>query len=146
MPRITADWLSAPPAGVRAQDYPGQALGLPREGVGSLATMRDRFAAFALDAVLSWLVAALFVGPRTGWYSTLVFLVEYAFLVGVSGQSAGMKLYGLRVLRLTGRSVGWWAVPRAVMIGLLVPVLFTDRDGRGVHDRATGTAVVRLKP
>jgi len=29
------------------------------------------------------------------------------------------------------------------MLALLVPALIWDADGRGVHDRLTGTAVIR---
>ena len=32
---------------------------------------------------------------------------------------------------------------RTALLLLLVPALITDRDGRGLHDRAAGTVVVR---
>jgi hypothetical protein len=32
---------------------------------------------------------------------------------------------------------------RGLLIGLVIPPLFTDWDGRGIHDRVTHTAVVR---
>ena len=31
----------------------------------------------------------------------------------------------------------------SLLVGLVIPALFTDFDGRGLHDRVTGTAVVR---
>ncbi|OOK67959.1 putative conserved membrane protein [Mycobacterium kansasii] len=34
-------------------------------------------------------------------------------------------------------------VARGLLIALVIPPLFTDSDGRGLHDRLTGTAVVR---
>lgn len=148
-PRITGEWLEAPAAGSDLHDYRGQSLGLARSGPGSVAGFGPRLLAFVVDGVLSWLVATLIVGGlQTGLWSSAVFLAEYALLVGVGGQSAGMRLTGLRVLPV-GRApslqsgIGWWSVPRAVLLALIVPALFTDRDGRGLHDRATGTVVVR---
>ncbi|MCW2751582.1 MAG: putative rane protein, partial [Aeromicrobium sp.] len=35
------------------------------------------------------------------------------------------------------------AVVRTAMLCLLVPAVIFDRDGRGLHDRLTDTAVVR---
>jgi hypothetical protein len=35
------------------------------------------------------------------------------------------------------------AAARGLLIGLVIPALFTDGDGRGIQDRVTGTAVVR---
>jgi hypothetical protein len=32
---------------------------------------------------------------------------------------------------------------RGLLVGLVIPPLFTDWDGRGLQDRVTGTAVVR---
>lgn len=104
-----------------------------------------RFVAFCIDAALSWGVAMLITrSPHTGGWSTVVFLVEYAVLIAFGGQSAGMRVVGLRVVRVSRAApVGWWVVPRTLLVALLIPVLFTDRHGRGLHDRASDTAVVR---
>jgi uncharacterized RDD family membrane protein YckC len=32
-----------------------------------------------------------------------------------------------------------------VLLALLVPALIWDRDGRGMHDKAAGTALVRTR-
>lgn len=147
--RITGEWLDAPAAGAELHDYRGQSLGLPASGPGSVVGFGPRLLAFAVDAVLSWLVATLPAGGlHTGMWSTIVFLIEYAVLVGLGGQSAGMRLTGLRVLPLgrpaaTRHGIGWWTVPRTLLMALVVTVLFVDRDGRGLHDRASGTVVVR---
>jgi uncharacterized RDD family membrane protein YckC len=34
-------------------------------------------------------------------------------------------------------------VVRTVLLFLLIPAVVVDKDGRGLHDRFTGTAVVR---
>ena len=35
-------------------------------------------------------------------------------------------------------------VVRTVLLFLLVPAVIVDRDGRGLHDRLSGTAVTRV--
>jgi uncharacterized RDD family membrane protein YckC len=41
--------------------------------------------------------------------------------------------------------VGLWAVPRTILVGLLIPPLLQDADGRGLHDRLCRTVVVRAR-
>lgn len=136
--------VASPVAGIEPDAVDAAMSRLPTSGSGSPAGMSRRFAAFAVDALGSWLVATLLTGSaKTGPWSTLVFVIEYALLVALTGQSAGMRLVGLRVVRLSGRPVGAWALGRVLGIFLIFPVLFTDRYGRGLHDRATGTVVVR---
>ena len=57
----------------------------------------------------------------------------------------GQLALGLQVVAVDGRlpvGIGRAAV-RGVLVGTVVPALFTDGDGRGLQDRLTGTAVVR---
>ena len=58
-------------------------------------------------------------------------------------------MLGIRVatLRPAGGSqrVGLWAVPRTILVGLLIPPLLQDADGRGLHDRLCRTVVVRAR-
>jgi uncharacterized RDD family membrane protein YckC len=56
-----------------------------------------------------------------------------------------MYLFGLRVVRVSAPvAVGpLRAVGRTALLLLFVPALIFDRDGRGLHDRLTDTAVVR---
>ena len=56
-----------------------------------------------------------------------------------------MYLFGLRLIRVD-RAVAVDPVRilvRTVLLFLLVPALVFDRDGRGLHDRFSDTAVVR---
>jgi uncharacterized RDD family membrane protein YckC len=56
-----------------------------------------------------------------------------------------MYLTGLRVIRVS-RDVPVDPVritARTALLALLLPALIFDRDGRGLHDRLTDTAVVR---
>lgn len=45
----------------------------------------------------------------------------------------------------------WWApvklyqaAIRAVLLGLVVPALIIDRDGRGLHDKMAGTVEIQM--
>jgi uncharacterized RDD family membrane protein YckC len=69
--------------------------------------------------------------------------------VRLFGFTPGQLALGLAVVRLDVRTGGVHrvglvrAAARGLLIALVIPALFTDSDGRGVHDRITGTAVVR---
>jgi uncharacterized RDD family membrane protein YckC len=53
-------------------------------------------------------------------------------------------LLHLRVLRPDGQLAGFGAaLMRTVLLGMVIPALIWDRDGRGLHDRASGVVVVR---
>lgn len=132
------------PAGFR-----GQRLGLPPQGTGSLAPTGTRLVAFVIDAVLSALVAGLFTAPHLpGNVSLIVFAAEYILFGAFFAQTPGMRVVGVRMLRVDGADrparIGLArAVVRTALLMVIVPALITDADGRGVHDRLAGTAVVR---
>jgi uncharacterized RDD family membrane protein YckC len=136
-------WLSGPPnAG-----YPGERLGLPPAGPGSIAGLGVRLAAFSIDCVASWLVATLITrSAYTGLWSSAVFLAEVVMLESLTGQSFGKAVVGLRVVRINGRpSNAIWILVRTILLFLFVPALIWDRDGRALHDKAAGTVVVRAR-
>jgi uncharacterized RDD family membrane protein YckC len=124
----------------------GASLGLPSAGRGSLATFSSRVVAYLVDAVAAVLVAGLFTAPRLpGIWSGLSFALITVVTLVLFGQTPGMRLVGLRLAHPTeGRRLAVWrAVVRTALLLLLVPALVVDSDGRGLHDRLTGTAVVR---
>ncbi|GAC1440736.1 MAG: RDD family protein [Mycobacteriales bacterium] len=156
MARWTGTWLSGLGAAgitVRAAgSWPGERLGLPEEGTGSAVGFGPRLGAVLVDVLVAALIGALlnrFVrspdfGTRQG-ASVGALLLIYTALLPTAGQTFGMRLLRLRVVRVAGGgplSVGA-AFVRAVLVVLTVPALFTDRDGRGWHDRAVGSVVVR---
>jgi uncharacterized RDD family membrane protein YckC len=102
--------------------------------------------AFVADIALSALVAGLFTAPQLprNW-SLVAFLVEYVVFAAAFGQTPGMRLLGLRLVLVDrpARVGPVRVLARTVMLALLVPALIWDADGRGVHDRLTGTAVIR---
>jgi uncharacterized RDD family membrane protein YckC len=154
MARAIASWLSGPPhqpESGRSSGYPGEALGLRESGPGSLARMGRRLAALLVDWLIGYGLAAL--AMTLGWVtpaslSTAVLVIWFAIgvvAVRLFGFTPGQLALGLGVVTLHGRKhVGLGrAVIRGLLIALVVPPLFVDTDGRGLHDRVTGTAVVR---
>ena len=106
-----------------------------------------RIGAFALDLAVSFLVALAFTRPALpqNW-SLWVWLVMTAFAVGLFGFTPGQAVVGIRVAPLGGRAiVGLWAIPRTVLTFFIVPVLVTNSDGRGWHDRICRTVVIRSR-
>jgi uncharacterized RDD family membrane protein YckC len=136
------------------QTYRGEKIGLPATGRGALAPTGARLLAFVVDAIASGLVAALFVPHKSGasfadrlpgTWSLIPFALDYIVGVLVAGRTLGMYLAGLRVIRVS-RDVAvdpLRIVGRTALLALFVPALVFDRDGRGMHDRLTDTAVVR---
>ncbi len=135
------------------QTYRGEKIGLPRTGRGSLAATGPRLFAFVVDSVASGLVAALFVHKSGGTladrlpasWSLVPFVLDYVVGVLVAGRTLGMYLTGLRVIRVSRDAPvdPLRVVARTALLCLFVPALIFDRDGRGMHDRLTDTAVVR---
>jgi uncharacterized RDD family membrane protein YckC len=133
-------------------EYPGQRLGLPEEGPGSVAPFGRRIAALVIDWFVAILVASIFVGEDvwTGngaglWAPLAALAVELTLLDGLLGYSIGRRLLSIAVVRIDGRRpVG---IPRAllrsVLLCLALPALINDQDRRGLHDLAAGTVVVR---
>jgi uncharacterized RDD family membrane protein YckC len=138
--------------------FPGNRLGLPEDGPGSVAGWGRRILALFLD----WLIAALIASAVTSkpmWaggndYSTaqlVTFFAMTAILTGLAGGTIGHRICGLRVLNIkAGGATGYAAqvgllggVVRALLICLLIPAVVYDRDRRGLHDRAANTVVVR---
>jgi uncharacterized RDD family membrane protein YckC len=124
----------------------GASLGLPAEGPGSLASFGTRVLAYFVDAIAAAFIAGLFTAPKLpGLWSLVSFAAITIVTLVAFGQTPGMRVCGLRLAHpVEGRRLALWrAVVRTALLILLVPALLADADGRGLHDRATGTAVVR---
>lgn len=132
----------------------GAKLGLPPDGPGSLATFGRRAGAFAIDALLSTLVASLFVSidPNLpgiasrlpGWWSLIPLSGMYIGGLLLVGKTLGQHLLGLRVIRVdrVAPVTPWRAIVRTALLVIFIPAVVVDKDGRGMHDRLTDTAVI----
>jgi uncharacterized RDD family membrane protein YckC len=115
--------------------------------------MGRRLAALLLDWLFAYGLAGLAVTAGLLSAATLstavlgIWFVLGVVSVRLFGFTPGQFALGLAVVRLHGTAVLHVGVGRAaargLLIALVIPPLFTDSDGRGLHDRITGTAVVR---
>jgi hypothetical protein len=128
---------------IKNEAYPGQHLGLPERGPGSVASMPRRVAALFIDWLLSMLIAYWLT--RSQFWTIAVFAVEVYILTVLGGITVGKRLVGIRAVRIGGGPIGFgWALVRTALLLSVVPPLLTDRDLRGLHDRASNTIVVRI--
>lgn len=158
MARWTGTWLQGPDVTLGElrdpSSWPGSRLGLPKEGTGAVATFGARALAFLLDIVLSAMAAGVVTAflsspsPAQRQTSALAVLtVEQVLLVALTGQTLGMRLGSLQVMRLSDPARLPGVLPSALRGVVLVLSLglagFFTRDGRGLHDLLAGTVVVR---
>ncbi|MGB6243731.1 RDD family protein [Gordonia sp. (in: high G+C Gram-positive bacteria)] len=161
--------------GASDNTYRGEDLGLPESGPGSLAGGWLRVVGLLLDWIIAGGVAIAIVGvqPAHEMASSLEMTMRSAstpqliiwFAIGVLavaffGFTPGQYIAGTRVARVDlgaehgaaeaagdkraavgiVRSLG-----RQVILLFVVPALINDYNGRAMHDRATGTAIVRSR-
>jgi uncharacterized RDD family membrane protein YckC len=156
MARTIGSWLSGsePGSGGPDQapnDYPGQRLGLPQTGPGSLARMGRRLGALFVDWLIAYGLAALAMSfglVSMATLSTAVLIIWFvlgAVSLRLFGFTPGQFALGLQVVPVDGRlHVGFGrALVRGVLIAIVIPALITDSDLRGLQDKVTNTAVVR---
>ncbi|MFM7030788.1 MAG: RDD family protein [Micrococcales bacterium] len=119
-------------------------IGLPVSGPGSLATMPRRVLAIFIDwGCASLLSYAFFQYDNVA--TLLIFVATQYLFVLFFNASLGHLLAGLRVIRLDRPApVGAWkSLIRVVLLALVIPVAVWDADGRGLHDKIAGTALIR---
>jgi uncharacterized RDD family membrane protein YckC len=130
------------------QRWRGQRLGLPETGPGSVATIGSKLLALIVDVVLAALIAWAFTAPDPplNWSLVPWFLIS-VITVSFFGFTPGMGALGIRAVRMNGAAMigPIRAIPRAILVGLIVPAAIWDGDGRGLHDKAAGTIVLRMR-
>lgn len=143
----TGSWLSGPgtPQDEPPQRWRGERLGLPQNGPGAVAGFGHRVVALFVD----WLpcsVAALLLTENPDWSALMLFAALTVLSLGLFGRTPGHAVAGLRAVTLSGARPGLGAVLlRTALICLVLPALVTNADGRGLHDRAAGTVVLRTR-
>lgn len=151
-------WLSGPEpeSGLGPNDYPGERLGLPQSGPGSIARFGRRIGAVSIDYLIAYGIARIVVAVAIGaeafmysWIGSVAVAVTFVLLGTVAVRlyefTPGQLVFGLRVASVDHRQhvgVGR-AFVRVILVQFVLPALFTDRDMRGLQDLATKTAVVR---
>jgi hypothetical protein len=127
----------------KTRTYPGQRFGLPERGPGSVSSMPRRVLALFIDWLLCMVIAYWLTHSQ--FWTIAVFAIEVWVLTALTGSTVGKRIMGIRAMRIGGGPVGFgWALVRTAILLTVVPPLLTDRDLRGMHDRAADTIVVRI--
>lgn len=138
---------------VADESYPGQRLGLPAGGHGSLAGWPARVGGLVADWAVCTGIAVLLVsaGVVTGdqWRAGLtliLFFVESTVLCWLVGGSLGQLICRLAVARLDRQHLGLArALLRAALVSLAIPALAVGPDRRNLADLAAGTVVINRR-
>lgn len=132
-------------AGLAPSTYPGERLGMPESGPGSVGRAGRRFAALAIDWALAVLISVAFF-HYDSWATLGIFVVLQIVFIPTIGGGIGHRLLGLRVVRLAGGYVGFWRpVVRTVLLALVIPAVIWDSDQRGFHDKVAGTVLMKMR-
>lgn len=134
--------------------FPGERLGLPNTGPGSVARPGRRIGALAIDYFAATLIATAFFGynqfalpTEAGaslWSPLIVFAVLQILFIPTVGGSPGHRILGMRLVMLGGGWVGLWRpIVRTALIVIVIPAVIWDADQRGLHDKAVGTVLIR---
>lgn len=123
--------------------YPGERLGLPASGSGSIARVGRRAAAIAIDWASAIVVSVAFFAYDSLATLAIFAAVQLVFLPTLGG-SPGHRLMGLRLQLVGGGWVGLWRpVVRTALLCLVIPAVIWDADQRGLHDKAAGAVLLR---
>lgn len=127
--------------------WPGKRFGAAESGADAVASMGRRVSAFLIDVALAAAVALSFTWPEAPRNLSLVVWAGMTILtVALVGATPGHWALGIRVASVRGGVfVGAWAVPRTVLIFLVIPAVIVDSDGRGLHDKLCRTIVLRSR-
>ena len=128
----------------REPRWAGEFWGLPESGPASAASYPRRIGALFVD----WFIASgigLMLASGNQWLVLGVFVVLHFALLWLFATTLGKLLFRIQVVQVGGAPVKLYqAAIRAVLLGLVVPALIIDRDGRGLHDKMAGTVEIQM--
>lgn len=126
--------------------YPGDRLGLPAEGPGAMAPFGRRILALLIDWGIASLISFTWFDYNM-WVTLGVFVLIHVLLAGLLGVTIGKRLLRIQVVRLRAGEPAsipgpHWALLRTALLLLVIPTLVISPDGRGAHDKISGTVQV----
>lgn len=130
--------------------WPGEQLGLPERGPGSIASFGRRVLAIFIDWAIVMLfgtvLALMLTREETtaGLWALVLFAVMHVLLVGTLGVTAGKRMTRIQVVRGMGAPGIPAAALRTALLLLIVPAIIVAPDGRALHDRAAGTIQLQM--
>ncbi|WP_334122244.1 RDD family protein [Glutamicibacter sp.] len=139
-----SSWLEGPPQH-NSQQWPGQDLGRPESGPGSIGRFPRRLGALFIDWGLSMLLS-WWLFSFGDLATLLLFCAGQIIGVGFTGHTIGHRTFGLQVQSMDGTAVKpLQGLSRSLLLCLAIPVFVTDKDQRGLHDRLPKTILVNIR-
>lgn len=124
--------------------WAGELLGLPERGPASAASYPRRIGAVFVD----WFIASgigMMLADNNQWVILGIFVVLHFAFLWLFATTLGKLLFRIQVVQVGGAPIKLYqAAIRAVLLGLVLPVLIIDRDGRGLHDKLAGTVEIHM--
>ena len=86
------------------------------------------------------------MAPNRSWLVLALFFAEVAILSALQSASLGHRIFGIKIIRFAD---GGMVTPLQALIrsSLLITVIFAitfDENGRGLHERFSGTVLTRV--
>jgi uncharacterized RDD family membrane protein YckC len=114
-------------------------------------TYGRRMAALALDWLACYAIVAALSGginkmsPNSSLYVLAIFFLEVWILIALQGATLGHRLFGMKVVRFEdGGAISLsQALIRTVLLVLVVTAVTFDVNGRGIHERLSGSVLTR---
>ncbi len=114
-------------------------------------TYGRRMAALALDWLACYAIVAALSGgvnkmsPNSSFYVLAIFFLEVWILTALQGATLGHRLFGMKVIRFEdGGAISLsQALIRTVFLVLVVTAVTFDHNGRGIHERLSGSVLTR---
>lgn len=127
-----------------SQSYPGERLGVPESGPGSIGRLGRRVGALFVDYGAAYLISGFFAWDPLAILAIFA-LIQIAFLPTLQG-SPGHRIFGLTLQRVGGGWVGVWRpIIRTLLLIIVIPAVIWDADQRGLHGKAAGTVLLRSR-
>ncbi len=125
-------------------------LELPDSGPGSAGGLGRRIVALFIDWFACLAIAAVLNGGFTpdrldpAMVTLGIFFAEVTLLTWLQGASFGQRFMGLIVAPVGRPQIGLPGIAlRTLLLCLVIPAVVMQPNGRGLHDLAAGSVVVR---
>lgn len=109
-----------------------------------VAITLDWLACYAIIAAVSGGIGQ--IGPTQSPSILALFFAEVSILTALQGASLGQKILRMKVVRFVdgGAITPLQALTRTVFLVLVVTAVTYDENGRGIHERISGTVLERV--
>ncbi len=110
-----------------------------------------RIAALMVDWLACYFIVAASAGgigqmaPNRSWTVLALFFAEIAILSALQGATLGHRIFGIKIIRFAdgGAITPIQALIRSALLVTVVFAITFDENGRGLHERFSGTVLTR---